>query len=260
MPDSNDPEVEALFTLCSLPLRRAPTEEQVAELAGVIEGCEHDSLGRGGQRLRRPRRVRDNRRANDAGGWVHRLRARRHPRHGLPEGPSPPRRRRAGNRSRFSAADSLVAPGRATVATPLDADFRSVVGGSARTPWAPWAPAIAVPNGFSEGGLPTSLQFMGRAWEENDPGRGTRLPGPHRLSCGTHLLTSAACRGADCRQTSLAPVREPGRSALGRHRRGSPRGEVEVMYRRSLGTPRYPRETYGGSCAAAPADCVQPVG
>jgi aspartyl-tRNA(Asn)/glutamyl-tRNA(Gln) amidotransferase subunit A len=28
-------------------------------------------------------------------------------------------------------------------------------------------PAIAVPNGYTEGGLPTSLQFMGRAWEEN---------------------------------------------------------------------------------------------
>jgi Asp-tRNA(Asn)/Glu-tRNA(Gln) amidotransferase A subunit family amidase len=24
-----------------------------------------------------------------------------------------------------------------------------------------------VPNGFGERGLPTSLQFMGRAWEEN---------------------------------------------------------------------------------------------
>jgi aspartyl-tRNA(Asn)/glutamyl-tRNA(Gln) amidotransferase subunit A len=28
-------------------------------------------------------------------------------------------------------------------------------------------PAIAVPNGFTETGLPTSLQFMGRVWEEN---------------------------------------------------------------------------------------------
>jgi aspartyl-tRNA(Asn)/glutamyl-tRNA(Gln) amidotransferase subunit A len=28
-------------------------------------------------------------------------------------------------------------------------------------------PAIAVPNGFTDAGLPTSLQFMGRAWEEN---------------------------------------------------------------------------------------------
>ena len=28
-------------------------------------------------------------------------------------------------------------------------------------------PGVAVPNGFGERGLPTSLQFMGRAWEEN---------------------------------------------------------------------------------------------
>src|SRR5262249_26261137 len=28
-------------------------------------------------------------------------------------------------------------------------------------------PAIIVPNGVGERGLPTSLQFMGRAWEEN---------------------------------------------------------------------------------------------
>ena len=28
-------------------------------------------------------------------------------------------------------------------------------------------PAVAVPNGFGARGLPTSLQFMGRAWEEN---------------------------------------------------------------------------------------------
>ena len=28
-------------------------------------------------------------------------------------------------------------------------------------------PAIIVPNGIGARGLPTSLQFMGRAWEEN---------------------------------------------------------------------------------------------
>ena len=28
-------------------------------------------------------------------------------------------------------------------------------------------PAVAVPNGFSDAGLPTGLQFMGRAWEDN---------------------------------------------------------------------------------------------
>ena len=28
-------------------------------------------------------------------------------------------------------------------------------------------PAVIVPNGFGDRGLPTSLQLMGRAWEEN---------------------------------------------------------------------------------------------
>ena len=28
-------------------------------------------------------------------------------------------------------------------------------------------PAIAVPNGFSDKGLPTGVQFMGRAYDEN---------------------------------------------------------------------------------------------
>ena len=28
-------------------------------------------------------------------------------------------------------------------------------------------PAISVPNGFSEKGLPTGMQFMGRAYNEN---------------------------------------------------------------------------------------------
>ena len=72
----------------------------------------------------------------------------------------------------LAGLDALVAPGRATVATPLDAEFRSAVRGSAPDPMGAIGngaglPAIAVPNGFSEGGLPTSLQFMGRAWEES---------------------------------------------------------------------------------------------
>ena len=28
-------------------------------------------------------------------------------------------------------------------------------------------PAVCVPNGFGARALPTSIQFMGRAWEEN---------------------------------------------------------------------------------------------
>jgi aspartyl-tRNA(Asn)/glutamyl-tRNA(Gln) amidotransferase subunit A len=71
----------------------------------------------------------------------------------------------------LSRLDALVAPARSVVATPLDREFRTAapvtgdiigaIGNGAGLP------AIAVPNGFSETGLPTSLQFMGRAWEDN---------------------------------------------------------------------------------------------
>jgi aspartyl-tRNA(Asn)/glutamyl-tRNA(Gln) amidotransferase subunit A len=68
--------------------------------------------------------------------------------------------------------DALVAPGRATAATPLDREFRSAAGGTAPDPMgaignAAGLPAVGVPDGFTDAGLPTSLQFMGRAWEEN---------------------------------------------------------------------------------------------
>ena len=71
----------------------------------------------------------------------------------------------------LSRLDALVAPARSVVATPLDREFRTAapvtgdiigaIGNGAGLP------AIAVPNGFSETGLPTSLQLMGRAWEDN---------------------------------------------------------------------------------------------
>jgi aspartyl-tRNA(Asn)/glutamyl-tRNA(Gln) amidotransferase subunit A len=68
--------------------------------------------------------------------------------------------------------DALVAPGRATVAPPLDRDFRSAIRGTANDLMGAVGngaglPAVAVPNGFGAGGLPTSLQLMGRAYEEN---------------------------------------------------------------------------------------------
>jgi len=67
--------------------------------------------------------------------------------------------------------DALVAPGRPATAPALDQEFRDLHR-PARDPMGAIGnvaglPAIAVPNGFSERGLPTSLQFMGRAWEEN---------------------------------------------------------------------------------------------
>ncbi|MFI4946859.1 MAG: amidase [Burkholderiales bacterium] len=72
----------------------------------------------------------------------------------------------------LSRFDALVAPGRPTVAPPLDRDFRSALGGSAPDVMGAVGngaglPAVIVPNGFGDRGLPTSLQLMGRAWEEN---------------------------------------------------------------------------------------------
>jgi aspartyl-tRNA(Asn)/glutamyl-tRNA(Gln) amidotransferase subunit A len=71
----------------------------------------------------------------------------------------------------LSRLDALVAPGRPATAPPLGQEFRDLH----RPPRDPMGaignaaglPAIAVPNGFSDAGLPTSLQFMGRAWEDN---------------------------------------------------------------------------------------------
>jgi len=72
----------------------------------------------------------------------------------------------------LSEFDALVAPGRPAVASALDREFRSAARGNVPDIMgaignAAGLPAIAVPNGVSEAGLPTSLQFMGRAWEEN---------------------------------------------------------------------------------------------
>lgn len=73
----------------------------------------------------------------------------------------------------LSGLDALVAPGRPFVAPPLDREFRSPAGASAAPDLmgaignGAGLPAVIVPNGFGPGDLPTSLQFMGRAWEEN---------------------------------------------------------------------------------------------
>jgi aspartyl-tRNA(Asn)/glutamyl-tRNA(Gln) amidotransferase subunit A len=69
--------------------------------------------------------------------------------------------------------DALVGPARAIPPTPLDQEFRSAAGGSMATDImgavgnSLGLPAIAVPNGFSDKGLPTGVQFMGRAYDEN---------------------------------------------------------------------------------------------
>jgi len=72
----------------------------------------------------------------------------------------------------LSRFDALVAPGRAAVAPPLDQEFRSAIRGTANDVMGAIGngaglPAVGVPNGFDGKGLPTSLQLMGRAYEEN---------------------------------------------------------------------------------------------
>jgi aspartyl-tRNA(Asn)/glutamyl-tRNA(Gln) amidotransferase subunit A len=68
--------------------------------------------------------------------------------------------------------DALVAPTLPAVASPIDQRFdnyfsrenRSPLGGAANVAG---LPGIAIPNGYGERGLPTSLLFTGRAWEES---------------------------------------------------------------------------------------------
>lgn len=72
----------------------------------------------------------------------------------------------------MSQFDVLVGPSRPTPSTPLDEEVPSAVRGSARDVMGAIGngaglPAISVPNGFSEKGLPTGIQFMGRAYDEN---------------------------------------------------------------------------------------------
>jgi aspartyl-tRNA(Asn)/glutamyl-tRNA(Gln) amidotransferase subunit A len=68
--------------------------------------------------------------------------------------------------------DVLAAPTLATVPGPIDRDFREWSRGFSSTSLgvagnAAGLPAITIPNGFGEGGLPTGLHLLGRAYEEN---------------------------------------------------------------------------------------------
>jgi aspartyl-tRNA(Asn)/glutamyl-tRNA(Gln) amidotransferase subunit A len=68
--------------------------------------------------------------------------------------------------------DAVVAPGRSGPSTPIDEEFRKVAPGTTKDLMGAIGngaglPSISVPNGFTDEGLPTSIQFMGRAYQEN---------------------------------------------------------------------------------------------
>jgi aspartyl-tRNA(Asn)/glutamyl-tRNA(Gln) amidotransferase subunit A len=74
----------------------------------------------------------------------------------------------------FGEYDAIVAPTRASVAYPADKNFEDAYPGvSGGPPLIPAGnlcglPALAIPNGFGDNGLPTSLSFMGPAFSERD--------------------------------------------------------------------------------------------
>ena len=73
----------------------------------------------------------------------------------------------------FQKFDVLATPGRATVANPLDKNFEDVYPGiSGGPPLIPAGnlcglPALCMPNGFGENGLPTAIAFLGPAFSED---------------------------------------------------------------------------------------------
>jgi aspartyl-tRNA(Asn)/glutamyl-tRNA(Gln) amidotransferase subunit A len=68
--------------------------------------------------------------------------------------------------------NAIIAPARSRPASPINEEFRKSTTGSTKDIMGSLGngaglPSISVPNGFTKTGLPTGIQFMGRAYEEN---------------------------------------------------------------------------------------------
>ena len=73
----------------------------------------------------------------------------------------------------FKKVDVLAAPSRATVSYPVDKTFdKAYPGVGASSPIGAsnlvGVPAVSVPNGFGQNGLPTGIQLVGPAWGERE--------------------------------------------------------------------------------------------
>ena len=73
----------------------------------------------------------------------------------------------------FKKVDVLAAPSRATVSYPVDKTFdKAYPGIGATSPIGAsnlvGVPAVSVPNGFGQAGLPTGIQLVGPAWSERE--------------------------------------------------------------------------------------------
>lgn len=73
----------------------------------------------------------------------------------------------------FKKVDVLAAPSRATVSYPVEKTFdKAYPGIGASSPIGAsnlvGVPAVSVPNGFGQNGLPTGIQFVGPAWGERE--------------------------------------------------------------------------------------------
>ncbi|HEY4612229.1 MAG TPA: amidase family protein, partial [Bacteroidota bacterium] len=90
----------------------------------------------------------------------------------------------------LSKFDAVIAPTRSTVSYPVGVNFDraypgitggpAVIGGTN----AVGVPALCVPNGFGQNNLPTSIQFVGKAFDEN-----TLLEIAHRYQSATDWHT-----------------------------------------------------------------------
>ena len=71
----------------------------------------------------------------------------------------------------MSGYDAIAAPTSLTTATPIDEHFRRTLTGPGDVIGAVGngcgLPSVSVPSGFDEDGMPTGIQFMSRAYDEN---------------------------------------------------------------------------------------------